>query len=54
MFHFVEASVIDVDEIWGKGDSFTGEIGEQMECGNRAMEDCTVKFCEYIGSAIVV
>jgi hypothetical protein len=28
VFHFAEASVVDVDEIWGKGDSFTGEIGE--------------------------
>jgi hypothetical protein len=24
-----------------------------MECGNRAMEDCTVKFCKYIGATIV-
>jgi hypothetical protein len=28
VFHFTEASVVDVDEIWGKGNRFTGKIGE--------------------------
>jgi hypothetical protein len=28
VLHFVEASVIDVDDIWGKGDRFTSEVGE--------------------------
>jgi hypothetical protein len=28
VFHFMEASVIDVDEIWGKVNRFTGERGE--------------------------
>jgi hypothetical protein len=28
VFHFTEASVVDVDESWGKGDRFTSEIGE--------------------------
>jgi hypothetical protein len=28
VLHFLEASVIDVDDIWGKGDRFMREIGE--------------------------
>jgi hypothetical protein len=28
VLHFLKASVIDVDETWGKGDRFTGEAGE--------------------------
>jgi hypothetical protein len=28
VFHFMEASVVDVDEIWGKGNRFMSEIGE--------------------------
>jgi hypothetical protein len=28
VLHFLEASVVDVDNTWGKGDRFTSEIGE--------------------------
>jgi hypothetical protein len=28
VLHFLKASVVDVDEIWGKGNRFTSEIGE--------------------------
>jgi hypothetical protein len=28
VFHFTELSVVDVDDIWGKGDRFMSEIGE--------------------------
>jgi hypothetical protein len=28
VFHPMKASIIDVDDIWGKGDRFTGKIGE--------------------------
>jgi hypothetical protein len=28
VLHFLKASVVDVDEIWGKRDRFTGEVGE--------------------------
>jgi hypothetical protein len=34
VFHFLKASVVDVGGIWGKGDRFTGEIGEWTKCGN--------------------
>jgi hypothetical protein len=37
VLHFLKASVINVDDIWGKGDRFMREIGEQMECSNRMM-----------------
>jgi hypothetical protein len=28
MLHVLKACVVDVEDIWGKGDRFTGEIGE--------------------------
>jgi hypothetical protein len=28
VLHFLEASVVDVDDIWGKGDRFMWEVGE--------------------------
>jgi hypothetical protein len=28
VFHFLKASVIDIDDIWGKRDRFMGEVGE--------------------------
>jgi hypothetical protein len=28
VFHFLKVSVVDVDDIWGKGDRFMREIGE--------------------------
>jgi hypothetical protein len=28
VLHLLKASVVDVDDIWGKGDRFTGEIEE--------------------------
>jgi hypothetical protein len=28
MLHFLKASVVNVNEIWGKGNRFTSEVGE--------------------------
>jgi hypothetical protein len=28
VFHFLKVGVIDVNDIWGKGDRFTSEVGE--------------------------
>jgi hypothetical protein len=28
VFHSLKASVVNVDDIWGKGDGFIGEVGE--------------------------
>jgi hypothetical protein len=28
VLYFLEASVVDVDDIWGKGDRFMGKVGE--------------------------
>jgi hypothetical protein len=33
----LEASVVDVDDIWGKGDRFMSEVGEETKYGNRTM-----------------
>jgi hypothetical protein len=37
MLHVLKVCVVDVEDIWGKGNIFMGEIGERTKHGYRMM-----------------
>jgi hypothetical protein len=49
-----EAFRIDVEEVWGKWDQFSGEIGKESKGGDRAMEYGSVEFADDVGSTEVL